>query len=208
MYKTRTNRSVRQNRKKAAAEHDQYKHNSSSNPEAPFFTGGIEGRVTPSDILTLQRMVGNTAVQNVLQLGKKGDKGSRRTEKKSGKKGQRDKKPGIMSDPQLGDIFIDFWHGFKQKHGGKLADYTGDKLLKKTLRELTGGTSKSENADQTLQWFFSRYLEERHPELYEELLGENNTEEHEDYHQTDPYESKSDEDDEDDASGGRDGIFV
>ncbi|GAA0351562.1 hypothetical protein [Bacillus horti] len=181
----------------------QEKQVSSSRQGAPFVARGRE--VDPKDVLTLQRMIGNGAVQQVFQLGRKKDldgnsnnrkkeKGSRRTEKKGGKKSQRDKRPGIMSDPILGDIFIDFWHGFKQKHGGKLADYTGDRMLRMTLNDLTQGTSESEHANQTLHWFFSRFLEERHPELYQELLD---NAEHEDYHNDEVKDNDSDEDDDD-----------
>jgi hypothetical protein len=108
----------------------------------------------------------------VAQKGKKEKKGGRSHEKKQGRKAQRDKRPGIMGDPLVGDAFVDFWHSFKQKHGGDIQDFSGNKMLGKTLAELTPKGKKSPDADKTVHWFFSRFLEVKYPELYTKLTEE------------------------------------
>ncbi len=70
--------------------------------------------------------------------GKKGVRGGRPVERKVGKKHQRDRTPWPMSDPNIGEAFIEWWHDLKQSKNGRIPDWEGRKWWNKTLAEITG----------------------------------------------------------------------
>ncbi|MGB0064685.1 MAG: hypothetical protein WBP85_09595, partial [Terracidiphilus sp.] len=86
------------------------------------------------------------AIATALQRGaiqrmerKKRNQG-RSTVRKGGPKNQRDKKPGLMSDPQFGKAFTQFWHWLKQTFSNdrtSFPDYQAE-FRDQTREEITG----------------------------------------------------------------------
>jgi hypothetical protein len=89
---------------------------------------------------------------SVIQCSDRRKKQGRPTNKKQGKKSQRDKRPYPMSDPEIGDRFVSFWHDLKQGSRNRLPDWKGRKWLQKTQAEITGSNKGDETWNNTTIW--------------------------------------------------------
>jgi GNAT superfamily N-acetyltransferase len=124
----------------------------------------VQKSMAPSSIVS-GPMPGPAGIQRAIQRMEKREKkekrrGGRSTEKKSGSKSQRDKKPFPMSDPEYGELFTQFWHGLKQKSNGKLPDWQDSKWLDLKQSEINPHAQSNDPAwsTKTIQELFNEWL--------------------------------------------------